>query len=218
MSSCTTEKSRVIVNHIGDRGKIFSGDLSGKLKIKELQKINKTLYGLGPVAQLNGEITVIGKPYVSFIEKEEEIIRQDWDTEAIFFVYSYVDKWKEIILNESFKDRGALEARLEPMLQAENYNSKNIPLMIIGRAESLTYHLMNKINNQPHSKLEHQKAKYMINLENQTARFLAFYSAENDPSFTHGKFHIHLVSDDEAHSGHLDSFRELEVQKVLLPE
>ena len=219
LCSCSYSSSRVTVNLIGDREQIFNGDIKAQLNIKDLKKEAKRLYGIGPVSKLQGEITVIEKPYISRVIDGELIIDNNWDREAIFFVYSYVDKWKT--LNHSqvlYKNREELEKYLTELIKKENYKSKNIPVLIEAEAKTLVYHIMNKTNSLAHNKKEHQKAKHIIELKNTPIKLLAFYSEDSDPSFSHGKFHFHFISDDKKYSGHLDSFSDLDIRQILLPE
>lgn len=205
-------------NLLGSRQSVLAGDFGSVVNISNLKLPSKNLYGLGPIVGLKGEITVINnKPYLSKVINKEEFVTSSWDSGACFFAYSYVNLWDRHWFDAKLIDgKQELESLIEELLGNDHERGQDpLPFIIEAIPESLNYHIMN--NDGKHKK--HHKLKFNLNLENKKIKILGFYSKETDLRFMHKgqKIHMHFVSEDELHSGHIDKLKNLKVESIMLP-
>ena len=91
---------------------VHGGDVSGKVPLQQF-KDKKNLYAVGPVAELDGEITAIaGKIYIARVKDGKVTTDSDLSTSASFLVWSEVGAWQQSVL---------LGARIENHAQLEKY-------------------------------------------------------------------------------------------------
>jgi len=201
------------VKHSGDRMDIIKqGNFSGTIDLQDLENIDN-LFAIGPLEGLKGEITINNsKPSISTLtqDKQQKDIAS-FKHKAIFLVYGSVKEWQEIVINKELISLNEIEQFVKE--HAENHDlplNKPFPFKIKGVAERITYHVIYKQDNKPHSKREHQRSKVKFSKTNESNTIVGFWSgAEGEGVYTHPnkKTHMHYISNYSKDSGHIDAIK-----------
>jgi acetolactate decarboxylase len=177
-------------------------NLSAHMRLDTLL-FNESLFGLGPVDSLQGEITILkGIPYVSTIINGNISTRVDSNLMAPFFVYSYCKEWIE----RSFHFKGNFKD-LEQFLSSNSDHSRPYPFRIIGIFRQVDYHIIMKDWSNPiHNHEIHYQSKVSFSESDMEGEIVGFFSKSHEGIFTHkGDYiHIHLVRQNPALSAHID--------------
>lgn len=184
---------------------MWKGQLYGNIDLDTIA--NKTnLYGLGPVEYLAGEILIMdGKSYVSTITADSTmVIEETFDVKAPFFAYSNIAKWTEQALPDSIQTMQQLETYLDNV-------TKNSPrpfmFHLAGTVEEATIHIVNLPKGSTVSSPdEAHEGQINVDLKNEQADIVGFFSTEHKAIFTHHDtfLHMHLMTTDKQKMGHLD--------------
>lgn len=183
-------------------------DLSSKIDLKNIEQ--EDLIGVGPVNQLQGEITAFnGVIYKSTLTKNKEISTSVIKSiQAPFFVYSNVVEWKKIELEVDLNSMITLQNLIHDVLQQNNYSlDKAWPFRIHGNFNQLNFHIIMKdLNQTKHSHEIHKASKALFNRSNQKGDLIGFYSEHHEGVFTHkGQYiHVHYLDNERSETGHLD--------------
>ncbi len=121
---------------------MVDGDLSAHINLDTLNKTH--LYGLGPVAGLEGELVVIdGKIYSTYKDGSKIVSQQNKISLAAMLVYSKVEKWKEISVHSVVKNYTELEALIKQTAQKNGYNTeKPFAFKIKSSPSKTAYHVI----------------------------------------------------------------------------
>lgn len=184
---------------------MWKGQLYGSINLDTIK--NKTsLYGLGPVEYLSGEILIIdGKSYKSTVVSDTTMkVEETYDIKAPFFGYANISKWIEKTLSDSIQTIQQLETYLDKV-------TKNSPrpfmFKLSGTVEKATIHIVNlpkgSVVSSPD---EAHKGQKNYQLQNEQADIVGFFSTEHKAIFTHHDtfLHLHLMTTDKQKMGHLD--------------
>jgi acetolactate decarboxylase len=194
------------------------GDLSAAIDLRKLAKI-KHLYALGPVEGLKGEVTIWdGKPSIARVADGKVATSDRFEVKACFLVYASVPAWQEIAIPSNVRDLEQLEAFVaQAAAKAKLDVHRPFPFAVRGKFEKLAFHVVNKTDDSPHSREKHERVKVHFTADNAAARLIGFYSDHHHGVFTHhgSNVHIHVITDDNKRSGHVESIR-LGVGCVLL--
>jgi acetolactate decarboxylase len=188
-----------------------SGDASGKILLDTIK--DKThLYGLGPLENLAGELTVVdGKSFLSTVVSPTKMkVEETFSVKAPFFVYTNIDKWKEVILPDSVETIRQLENFLDASMKQL---TQPFAFKIQATVKNAVVHVMNLPKGAVvHSPEEAQKYRQNYSLKNQQVALIGFFSTRHQGIFTHhdSKVHIHLLTADLKQMGHVD---DLQLQK-----
>ena len=198
-------KSQEVRTSGASRNVMMGINLSAKIQLDTLN-FDHTLFGLGPLDSLQGEITILeGKPYVSSILNGELFTFVNTNLKAPFFVYTYCNEWQEVKLNFKGDFKG-----LEQLMS--NYSSSDVPFpfRIRGVFNVVDYHIIMKDWSSPiHNHDIHYQSKVTFTETVVTGELLGFYSRHHEGIFTHkGDFiHVHLVKQDPLLSAHVDQIK-----------
>lgn len=185
---------------------VHGGDISGKVPLQQfLGKQN--LYAVGPVADMDGEITAIdGKLLISRVRHGEVKTDSDLSTSASFLVWSEVGAWKPSQpMGAKAENHAQLERRIETLAANAGIDtSKPFPLRLEGTFDSVDYHILVP-KTQQHAHTGHNDGAKKIAAKNSKATIVGFFSKNHEGIFTHkGSFaHLHIVESNGL-SGHLD--------------
>lgn len=198
---------------------MMKGDLSGKVDIDTLQK-NKHLLGLGPIAQMKGEITLLnGKTYSSsFNEKDSSIVTSiDTEVSAPFFVYSYEKDLEPMEVPQKVKNIDHLENWITNNIKEK---SRPFAFTVDTSIKEARIHIQNLPDSvEVNSPKDAHIGQYKTNLANKDVKLVGFYSDEHHGIFTHHgtNLHIHLVDTKDNMTAHLDAI-EMKDAKIYLPQ
>lgn len=184
------------------------GQLDGQVQLDTLTGQN--LYGLGPVAHLQGEILLWNDTaYVSEVIGGKGTVKITPTVQAPFLVYTSVAKWGgEQIISQPITALDQLQQIVEQLtLAAGRSLDEPFSFTLKGKAQKITYHVMDKPEEQvEHNPGLHQKAKRFFTLADEEVTLLGFYSRHHQGVFTHhGSFiHVHVINQTRTKMGHLD--------------
>ncbi len=188
----------------------------------DLAKVNTNahLYALGPVAGLKGEVTVLdGQVFVSKATGAQPTVVLQPKVKSVFLVYASVPAWRSMALPTNVVAELALATFLQKTLPANTRSA----FLVRGTALSARYHIQNyqgKAKELTHE--AHDQAKVFYDLAETPVELVGFFTNhDNDGgTFVHRgqSTHIHLLSADRKHMGHLESIRLAPGAELLLPD
>jgi acetolactate decarboxylase len=185
---------------------VHGGDVSGKVPLQQFSE-RKNIYAVGPVAELDGEITAIdGKFHITRVKHGEIKTGSDLSTTASFLVWSEVAAWKQpVLLGEKVGSHVQLEKQIEFLAAKEGVDTtKPFPFIIEGMVESVDYHIL--VPKKPHQAgSSHSDIAKKISSRNVAARVIGFFSKNHEGIFTHkgSAAHLHILESNGC-SGHVD--------------
>lgn len=215
----TASTDQFTVRWEGALRSVHGGDFSGKASLSQFSK-KDGLYAVGPVAGLDGEITVIGGAfYISRVRDGEIKTDSDPSTEAAFLVWAEVDRWKPSMpLGEDVRNHAHLEQLIEELAIEAGIDIKEpFPFLIEGIVESVEYHVLAPLD-QHREASGHKESAENIEVRNVDARIVGFFSKKHQGVFTHrgSSAHLHIV-EDSGKSGHVDKLAVGANARIRLP-
>ncbi len=182
------------------------GNLEAHIHLDTIEKNN--LFGLGPVAGLQGELMVLdGKVYQSSRKGNQLSNKMDTSAKAAFFVYSYVKEWKTIEAKASIENLAELEKWIEATAMAHGFDlEKPFAFRIETIAVNAPFHIIHWEEGTEHTFDNHQQFAYKGEWRNKPLKLLGFYSRHHKSLFTHhsSNLHIHVLEGETDIVGHLD--------------
>lgn len=167
----------------------------------------KGLYGVGPVDQLKGEVTIYnGVPYISKIDRgRKPIVKESWNEKAIFLVYGFSKNWQRIEIEKDLIGLKEIELYVKEKASKSGLDiNKPFPFRIEGQSSKMVYHIIyltqddwNNSGSHAHMKHHHgkrhhqnhkdkskhkkshnhQKAKKKFNLKDFSLNIVGFWSS-----------------------------------------
>jgi acetolactate decarboxylase len=183
---------------------MWKGELNAKIKLDTLLP-QKGFYGLGPVENLAGEITVIdGISYVSTIDANKQInVKITNNVGAPFFVYAISKDFSSVELPDDVLNLKSLDDFLKI-----NHDSASAYLFkLVGEIENAQIHVQNlEPNTLVTSPKEAHSGQVNFNLNSTNVEIIGFYSNSAHGIFTHHdtNIHTHLITEDKKYMGHCD--------------
>ncbi len=185
---------------------VHGGDVSGKVPLQQFAE-KQNLYAVGPVADMDGEITAVaGKFYIARIKHGEVVTDSNLFTSASFLVWSEVDAWKPAVpLETTTANHAQLERQIEVLANKAGIDtSKPFPFKLEGVFDSVDYHILVPKKHQQGLDGHSDGAKKIFRKKSD-AVIVGFYSKNHEGIFTHrGSYaHLHIIERD-GYSGHVD--------------
>lgn len=211
------------VESVGDRRKLLAGNIDSVLQISTLRDTSG-LYGLGPMAGLQGEITIYGgKACLGQVGSEgEPRSREGWEVGASFPVYGAAKNWKEVVVDRQLDGVGQVEKFVEEQMVRSGLSIEQAtPFRIEGPVDELRYHILHGTGSVIHDPEEHQKAKRKFRLANRELKVVGFWaSAQGVGVYTPStsRTHLHFVDLENTVSGHVDDLKLAPGAVLFLPE
>jgi acetolactate decarboxylase len=198
------------VRWIGAQRDVLGGDLGGHVELEALSALPH-LYGLGPLEELRGEISIFRSvPSIARIEREtvETVVTAaSWRARACFLVWAQVPAWFE-------QKREAIPDGLDGIERAVVSLAREVgldpdwplPFRICATALEATFHVLDKRDGLAHNPERHEQAKVRRTLERAEVELVGFYSRHHRGIFTprESNVHVHLRTADGRISGHLE--------------
>jgi acetolactate decarboxylase len=200
------------VRYIGAQKDLFrTGRADAKLSLAELSEMSD-LYALGPVAGLDGEMTVLdSQPHVSQVRGGANgyIIDRTFNHGAIFLVWAQVCEWDDVHIAESVSSYQELETVVQESARQHGIDTDlPFPFLMAGTPRELLWHInVDRTGGQPITPELFRKSKQQYTLRDKPVEIFGVYSRSHGGVFmSEGlKIHIHFVSRDGAASGHIDA-------------
>jgi len=207
------------VHLIGEMRRMFTErDIRPNVELSRLTT-NAHLYALGPVAGLKGEVTVLdSQVFVSKVAGTQAVVSLEPKVKSVFLVYASVPAWRSVALPAN----AVTEQDLANFLQSQLPANTRSAFLVRGTAITARYHIQNyqgKAKELTHE--AHDKAKVFLDLSNTPVELVGFFTNREDDggTFVHRgqTTHIHLISADRKHMGHLESIKLAPGAKLMLP-
>jgi acetolactate decarboxylase len=184
---------------------MWKGQLYGNINLDTIAN-KKSLYGLGPVEYLAGEILIIdGRSYKSTVVSDTIMkVEETYSIKAPFFGYANIDNWTEQTLPDSIQTIQQLEQYLDKVTKN---SSRPFMFKLTGTVEKATIHIVNlPKGSKVTSPDEAHKGQVNYQLKNEQSEIIGFFSTEHKAIFTHHDtyLHMHLITTDRQKMGHLD--------------
>jgi acetolactate decarboxylase len=218
--SISTSLSSPDVRVIGQMRRMFMAhDIGANVDLRDVTK-QQHVYGLGPIAGLRGEVTIIdGQVLTSRVNGKEAAVAVEPGAKSVFLVYASVPAWRSIAIPTNVVSETDLASFLERSLSA---NARSA-FLVRGTAASARYHIQNyqgKAEDLTHE--AHDKSKVFFDLSETPVQLVGFFTnrEEDGGAFVHPgqTTHIHLISDDHKAMGHLESVTLAPGAILFLPE
>lgn len=184
-----------------------------------------TRYGVGALADLAGEITIVaGKAYMS--TPDGEIARTTMVSAsragATLLVTADVPRWQRVVLEEPI-DFADLDDAIGRLAQAAGMDLETrFPFVLEGTFENLEWHVVDgsRLAAGGSSHQDHLAAAVRARRDRTTATLIGFYSQHDERVFTHmgSKTHVHCVVTDPVAAGHVDRVRVPAGATVMFPD
>lgn len=173
---------------------------------------NADLYAVGALADLSGEITVIGgKAYLSYPEGAENARTETTfrtSAGATLLVAARVPAWQSVSIENSIRFEELDDAIANLAASAGMDLDQRFPFLLEGDFEDLQWHVIdgNRLAAGGTSHQDHLAASTQARLDQASATLVGFYSAGDQGVFTHmgSKTHIHCVLEEPLTTGHVD--------------
>jgi acetolactate decarboxylase len=203
------------------RNVMMGTDLSPHVQLDTLLD-HPHLFALGPVEDLQGEITVFdGQAFTATATPSGIITQVSPGIRAPFLVYAYVPRWAAYEMDHHIDGPKALETVIDSLGQAHGYGAEEaFPFRLSGQWDQVDYHIiMRDKTEEQHSHAAHDRAKRRFTLEQVTGDIVGFFSRNHQGVFTHkGQFiHPHFLAADRSTTGHLDGLQHHGRYTVYLP-
>ena len=170
------------------------------------------LYALGALANLAGEVTVLGgTAFLSYPDTAEttrtETV-QSTSAAATLLVSTRVPAWRSVRTEAPIRF-DELDAAIATLAAAAGMNTeKRFPFLIDGVLEDLRWHVIDgsRLAAGATSHEDHLTAGVQGRLNRGSTTLLGFYSQNDQGVFTHmgSRTHIHCVANEPVVTGHVD--------------
>jgi len=212
-----------LVEFAGGQNAIFeTGKADPVLNLRDLQDI-KGLYAIGPVAGLDGEITIFdSKPHVSRVHGSGYAVDHAWNDGAIFLVWSSQRNWKDVPIPAGTGGYLDLQKFVKAQAAANGIDtSKPFPFLLAGTPAEIKWHInVDRSEGKPITPELFAKSKAGYVTKGEPVDIVGFYS-ERHPGIFISKYapaiqadsgqtnaiHIHLVSRKTEATGHIDDIK-----------
>src|SRR5262249_21219467 len=219
-------------NHIRGRGydlhfigaqreTIMNRRLAAALDLRTLAD-RSHLYGIGPIEQLRGEVTVAdGRPSLARVGTDGAVrVTESFEAGVPFFVWAEVPAWQTAPIPaevrsfaelEAFVPRAAAAAGLDPQQPS--------PFLIRGRPDLIEFHVLNRVGDAAHNMDMHKKIQATFELAKADMVMVGFHSTAHRGIFTpmDSTIHIHFQTADNTKSGHVQKLDLGKEQSLSLP-
>jgi acetolactate decarboxylase len=189
------------------RETIMNGKLAAALDLNTLADCAH-LYGLGPLEQLRGEVTIAdSRPALARVAPDGTVsVTRSFAAGAPFFVWAEVPRWITTPIPAGVRSFVDLERFVPSAAAAAGVDAdKPLPFLVLGRQDLIEFHILNRIGDPPHTMEEHKKIQIKFELATVEATIVGFHSTRHRGIFTPGdsNIHIHFQTPDNDKSGHI---------------
>jgi len=203
------------------RETIINGKLAATLDLKTLAD-RPNLYGLGPIEQLRGEVTIVDRrPALARVAADGTVsVTPSFDAGVPFFVWAEVPRWREMPIPAEIRCFEDLERFVPLAAEAAGRDAeKPLPFLVRGLQDLIEFHILHRIGDAPHGMELHKQIQIKFELEKTEATIIGFHSTRHRGVFTPGdsNIHIHFQTPDNSRSGHIQKLEIGEGATLNLP-
>ncbi len=169
------------------------------------------LYGVGALADLAGEVTIVGgKTYLSYPDGDTartEIVSTS-DEAATLLVVTGVPAWRAIVTEAPIRFEEIGEKIGELASAAGMDVDRRLPFLLEGEFEDLQWHVIDgrRLAAGGTSHEDHLGSAVKLKRDRASATLIGFYSKNDQGVFTHmgSVTHVHCVLEEPLSAGHVD--------------
>jgi len=189
------------------RDTVMNGKVAALLDLRPLAKTSH-LYGIGPIEQLRGEVTIANsRPALARVGPDGKVHVEDgFEAGVPFFVWAEVPAWQIVTLPPHIQSHGDLEKFIPDAAALAGLDiQKPLPFLLRGNTNFIEFHVLNRRGDQPHDAKMHKKIQTVFELDGAKAVMVGFYSPNLRGVFTpmESTIHIHFQTSDNSVSGHV---------------
>ena len=173
---------------------------------------NSNVYAVGALADLAGEVTVVGgKAYLSYPDGPDATRTESTaqpSAAATLLVVSEVQAWHSVVTEQPVPFENLDEEIARLAVSSGMSLEMRFPFLLQGQFDDLEWHVIDgrRLAAGGASHQDHLAAAAKKRLERATATLVGFYSRDDQGVFTHmgSKTHIHCALDEPLATGHVD--------------
>lgn len=189
------------------RSVVREGKTGGLARLSALN-VNKTTVGLGALAALDGEATILHGDIHLARPRNGKAVASSGDAEVCLFVMADVPEWGSVRLSEAVT-WAKLDRAIEDTLRRQGLDTaKRIPFLLEGEFRNLNAHVVDgsKLPKGPSSHEQHIETAVQFASPKTKGTIVGFFSKSDQGVFTHHTTttHLHCVLPAEGFSGHVD--------------
>jgi len=208
---CVSDTENSDVKYSGALRSMMSGNLQATASLDSLSK-KPHLYALGAFENLKGEIQIFnGKAFNSSVQSGNLVFDKTFDKKASLIVYAEISSWQDIEIPSAINSLKKLEAFIEEQAKQSGIDTeKPVPFLIEGKAQSLSWHVINwKDGDTEHTHQKHKESGLNGVEKNKEVEIIGFFSKSHKAVFTHHTtfLHMHFKSQNEELAGHVDDLK-----------
>lgn len=189
------------------RATMWEGQLSGLIAMDSIARPG--MYGIGPLAYLTGEVTVVdGRCFVSRVVGDSAVVEERSDVQAPFFVRASAARWTQLPVPDHVVDLRSLDAFLTQWARG-----REAPFLFRLRGlvgQEIGCHVMNVPPGTPIQGPDEAHAHQVTFVDRgKEGTLIGFFSTRHHGVFVHhdANIHVHYLSWDHARMGHVDQLR-----------
>ena len=206
----------------GQRETIMNGKLAAALDLRTLAN-QQHLYGVGPIEQLRGEVTIANsRPALARVASDGSIkVSETFEAGVPFFVWAKVPRWRQLPIPAAVRSFEDLERFVPKVATAAGLDSDQpLPFLVEGREELIEFHIVNRVGDGPHNMEMHKKIQITFERQRVQATIVGFHSTKHRSIFTPGdsNIHIHFQTPGNTASGHIQKLQLGDGAILSLPE
>jgi acetolactate decarboxylase len=199
------------------RETIMHGKLAAALDLRTLAS-TPHLYGIGPIEQLRGEVTIAAsRPALARVGADGALrVSESFEAGVPFFVWAQVPNWQTMPIPQEVRSFAELEAFVPRAVARAGLDPQApLPFLIRGRQDFIEFHVLNRTGDAPHGMEAHRKIQVTFDLAQAEMTLVGFHSTAHRGIFTpmDSNIHVHFQTADNSKSGHV---QKLELGKDLL--
>jgi len=193
------------------RETMAQGRLSAILDLRTLAS-EPDLYGIGPIEQLRGEVTIINShSALASIGTDGKVrVRESFETGVPFFVWSKVPVWRPVPVSGEVRTFEDLERFIPQIGAGVGLDpDKPLPFLLSGRADLIEFHILHRTGEGSYSFDMLKQIQIPFVGLREEAVVIGFYSTKHRGIFTpaDSNIHLHFQTPDNTSSGHVTNLQ-----------
>jgi acetolactate decarboxylase len=210
------------LHYIGaQRDTVMNGKLSALIDLRALAKTSH-LYGIGPMENLRGEVTIANsRPALAQVGAEGNVqVRQSFESGAPFFVWAEVPTWRTLPIPAQVHSYGDLEKFVPEVANSVGVDPHQpLPFLLRGRLDAIEFHILSRVGDEAHDAQKHRKIQKVFESERLETVMIGFYAPGPRGVFTpmDSAIHIHFQSTDNQISGHVQKLSIVDGVELAFP-
>ena len=201
----------VVQTHGALRAMLHEGQTGATVTLDKILP-NPNVYALGALADLSGEITVVGgKAYLARPDGTDATRTEtalQTNAAATLLVVSQVPAWHGIVTERPIRFE-ELDEAIATLATAAGMNiDERFPFLMEGSFDDLQWHVIDghRLTSGADSHQDHMAGAIKTRLDRASGTLVGFYSANDMGVFTHmgSRTHIHCALDEPLATGHVD--------------